>query len=1112
MPPINSFYITVSGLPSHEEQQIDFPSGVFGIPLRAHLSALNATFGFNQNPHRFELEYIPELFTDETLPQIGSGVQFFIGENFLVQGRIIHADFQKSARGSVVSVMVEDIRRDLANFVVDTYGIFGAADAPTDNIIDIRYWYIKNFAETRAFGRSKVIKDLNLLDRHGASYRQIYEAIKYFEVQVGTINDVISKIPAPEIIESQLPLDPDAYRWQFRSQPLIDVLVRILGDVSFDFYWNMDKRKIDVINRKFAINIDRTQIPVPNDPAAITSLRYGKDEAERSTTVRIYGAPMEGLIGIGKLKTESGAYDLAPSGAVGHDLYDLGITVGGGTGGAGTLRPTFIPGWRDARVKYFGPEGSIRIDIPNDRELKAALKGIEYWTMEKNLENRIDNSTIQQDAGNTPAQANRASASGLGFIQNRGQPGRQWVLEWFNRVRSFAQNHFGRTYILSPDTSLFNELDEFEVVNAAWCNIENLTDDGAFEDNYKIKAKFRWLAPFWDHDANKMRGWASFPIFVTPSKGVVSPKWGADGKGVPAQFTAWNEEENTQYVPIEVKKWNRAEDKFQEEFLHHLFNDEKGLMIRLPNICWQRYDTDIPDPQLNSKPILRFFNGSFHSETQADIISDPISIGDVFETLTDVAIPIKVKRRYGFKWPSPWASGMGTDFEVQIRDDFAPWEFEPRGQKRSWELMEDEALSAVASRVVARNQVTFAEVQKLGLPIISFDNFANQSSTPDGYGIVSHGVTALNITKNLGWWQTKYNIKSHFPQFIRAKPVPDKTEEDFEFILRRLEQRILPPPLTPFSPTPIFDPKTDDGKQVFTEDIKDSFTIPVTITQVLGDENNPNYVGVDDRGTTWPAAFRYTGLSTESLLFQERKAFATDGFLQIGMRAIYHYQDQEDGSFIHYFTGGIQLSASRVVELLESPRLVQGIFRSNVRTISETVLDIEGNPFEITPFIIRNVPYLNQQAIDTTLAAGDKIFMGSNGNENNIVKPNFDVSQGDSNGVGRDSVQLINSGVPANVGFALVLTTPNTTTGLGGKIQTISTSGGETIADGQIIGSTRFNIRFIGVEYDQVAVGDPCITVREREQGAEGQTRIYCFIVKPVFAPFSAAGPGPFLT
>lgn len=1099
----NSQFINVSGSPSFEEQRVTFGSGIFGVDINAELAGFNATFGFNETPHNFTLEMIPLEFADETLPPIGSGVQLTISNNFLIQGRIKHSDFNKSDKGNTVTVVIEDIRTDLNNIYLDTYGLFGSTDSPSINVVDVRYWYIKNFVETNDRGRSRIIRDLNLLDNHGASYRQIYEAIKYFEEQVGTINDILNKIPKPEVVESQLPLDPDGYRWQFRSQPLLECLARILGDVSFDFYWNMHDKQINVINRKYVVNIDRNNIPVPGDTAPITSLRYGKDEAERATSVRIYGAQMEGLIGsVGRLKTESGAYGLASG------IYDLGITPFALPSGA----PIFVPGWRNAKIKFFGPDGSIREDIPTDRELKAALKSIEYWAMEKDLENRIDASTIQQDGGTTDGQASLASISGLGFIANRGQPGRSWVLEWYNRVRNFAQNHFGRTYILSKTSPLYDEIDNLDILDAAWCNIENQTDDGSYEDNYKIKEKFKFLAPFWVHDSNKMRAWASFPIEVDDRDGIPilrTPKWGTDGKGVPAQYEDWNEDEDMQYVPIEVRKWTQAENLFQDEFLEPLFNDEKGILIKLPNTCWKEYDS-LPDPQLLEKPILNFINGSFTSLTQQDIITDPLSLGEVYEEISEVSIPIRVKRRYGFAWPSVWASGSGVDFEVQVRDEFAPWEYEPRGSKQSWQLMEDEALSVLSSRVVSRNEVTFAEVQKIGLPIISFDSFANQTITPQGYGIISHGVTNLNVTKNLGWWQTKYSLKSHFPQLIKAKPVPDQTEEDFRFVIKRLEQMIPPTPIQPFIPIPTFDREINDGRRLFVQTNKNTLTIPVTITQIIdADTENPAYVGKDDVGTVWPAAFRQgLNLDPSSEAFQNRKAFATDGFLQIGMRAVYNYQDQEDGSYIHYFTGGISLSTGRVVELLESPRLVQGIYRASIRTVPETVVDIEGNPFVVNSFRINNVPFLNQQAVDTSLESGDKIFLSGTGNENNTIKPGFDVSTGNSQGVGKDSLHLVNSSVPSTVGSAIVTKRPDTITGLGGQVRTISTSGGQTIADGQVIGNTKFNVRFIGTEFELVAIGDPCITIQEREQGAEGEVRLYCFIIKPTFGPWSASGPG----
>lgn len=1133
--PIDSIHIDVSGQPTFSQSKIDFPSGIFKIPLNAHLSAVNASFGFNNTPHRFDLEYISDKFSSEVLPPIGSGVQFTIGDSFLIQGRINHADFQKSPNGNIIRVSIEDIRLDIDDIYIDTFGIFGSADTPVQNVVDVRYWYLINFIKTNGVGRNRAVKDLKLLEEHGATYRQIYEATKYFEEQVGTINDIISKLPDPEIIEAQLPFDPDAYRWQFRSQPFLDALSRILNDVSYDFYWNMQDKKINVINRKFVVNIDKDNIPVAGDTSPITTLRYGNDEGERPTSIAILGAQMEGLIGRGTLKTQSGAYEIDPSGTLGHDIYELGIDPfasgpflsdpGGLSEGIINISafPVFKPGWRGSKIKYFTADGRIANDFPTDREIRAALKGIEYWAMEKKLENRIDVATIEADRGTTQNQPNVISASGLGLMDNRGAPGDSWVIEWYNRVRNFAQNHFARTYILDEGTSLFSELDEIEIVEAAWCNIENLTDSKTFEDNYKIKNKYNPLQPFWDAENNKMRAWASFRIRsgfdnITGRSFVKTPKWGPDGKGSPGQYAEYNEVDDTQYVPIEVRKWDNAEDAFEEKFLDFIHSRERGLMIRLPNICWAEFDPSQEDSSYSSKPILRAFGEAFKGKTQHDIHVDPLKVGRVFERISNIAIPVRVKRRYGYKWPFPWASGTGTTFELQIRDDLAPWSFEPRGVSKSWELMNEEAKSSLSSRVSTRNFVTFAEVEKLGLPLISFDNFADQSFSNSVYGLVSHGVTSLSVRKSSNWWQTKYSVKSHFPQFIKARPIRDRIEEQFEFIAKRLERKIPPRRTRAFQPPQLFEPQTNDGRAIFEKRSKDTVNLPVTITQVRGRvSGDEHYVSIDDNGNIWPAAFRFSSLDTSSNIFNQRKARAVDGFLEVGMRSVYHYEEQEDGSFVHYFTGGVSLSDGRIVELISSPTLIEGIWRANIQTLPETVTDVEGNSVSVDSISLLNVPFLNQQSVDTTLQGrttddsgntveGDKMFMASAGHNNRIL-PNEDISTGDN----KDKVHLVNVSVPGNVGFGVVTRRPNSETGLGGGIQTITAAGGQEINDTDTIAGTTFNVRFIGAEFDQIAIGDVVMTKQENEVDAAGEARLFCLVVKPLFSPGSAFGPGSFL-
>ncbi len=70
---VNSKYISASGYVSYEDKKITLPSGVFGLNVDAYLSSLNATFGFNQTSHRFDLEYVPSQFSFKDLPSIGSG-------------------------------------------------------------------------------------------------------------------------------------------------------------------------------------------------------------------------------------------------------------------------------------------------------------------------------------------------------------------------------------------------------------------------------------------------------------------------------------------------------------------------------------------------------------------------------------------------------------------------------------------------------------------------------------------------------------------------------------------------------------------------------------------------------------------------------------------------------------------------------------------------------------------------------------------------------------------------------------------------------------------------------------------------------------------------------
>lgn len=1109
--PLNSKYINVSGLPSFEEQKITFPSGVFGQPVEALLSSVNASFGFNSSPHRFDLEYVPELFSYSQLPDIGTAVDFTIGDSFRIKGKVVHSDYTKSDKGKLLAVSVEDIRTELNDVVLDTYGMYAANDAPTTSVIDVRYWFMKTHLMDRSTGRWIVSKDMERLLLHGASYRQIYQAIQYCETTLGTITGISAQIPAPEVIEAQLPGDPEAYRWKFRTTPLLTALDKILTDVAYDYYWDMDDSKISVINRKYPISINEVAVPVANDPAPTINAKYGYDKGENPTVVKLLGGQMEGVIG-GAYTTTQGIYKKGTG--VTTPNYDLGI-------GTLPLEVKLKPGWHGAVIKYYGPNGDLRDYTPTDRSLTLALKGIEYWAAETpGLESRISISSTQPDGTTTrlfnPGLGMDQDSGGdyadrIGKIENRAYPENSWQLEFYNRVRTFAQNYYGRLYVVEESNAFMSYFDDFEIIPEAWCNLENCTDQGAFTDGYKISDQLSVLAPFWNPQTNKLKAFAMLPF---------DTKWGEDGKAFPAQFENWTEELGYQFVPIEVKQWDNSNNKFDEEYVTAWQKNTRGISIKLPNVCWGTY-IDANDASLASNEYLGTVYSKYQTSTRYDF-DNPLVVPKVYGgnytgvtediaelidvTNIKVALPIRVNRRYGYNFPSIWSSGTGTQLSVEVKDEIVPWAYEPRGVKRSYQLMDDEMKAVLNSQIVSRSTVTFAEAQKVGLPIISFDGFADQNAHPEGFGLVQHGVTALSISKSIdGWWQTRYSVKSHFPQFLKVKPVQEDIEEAFKHALHRLKEDInnTPPDGFGISMPGILDNKLDAmGEQFIPTEILDKFDIEVIVDQVYERGGAFEYYsGKDKKGLVWPRALA-SSMSTSNYADPNYKiAKCTDGYLQVGMKAIYHFEELPRGGFLHFFTGGFPLTAGRIVEVVSSPAMVAGVWCSTVRTMPSTVTAWDGSPQLVTPFYFYRVPYVTQASVDQAIAPGDKLMMGSNLNKNNLT-PGAGYGPNDANA---NTCYLVNTGGNTNttmVGY--VITKPNGTTGRAGVIQTVTATGGVRYTDGGKVGGDTYNVYFVGCNYDQIENGDYCVITKERETG--GAYRLYCLITKPLFIGTDAFG------
>jgi len=1067
---LDSKYIEVSGLPSFEEQHIRFPSGTFGIVLDAHLASLTANFGFNRTPHRFSLEYIPNTFDYDTLPEIDRTVEFTLGDDFYIKGKIKHASYDKTIGGKTFNVEIEDVREDLNDIFLDTYGTFGDSDAPSTNTVDVRYWYLKYTDYGDLEARRRVMAELAMIDEHGATYRQIYNAIQYFEETEGTINGILAKIPAPTIIEAQLPEEASAYRWHFRMQPLLECLAKILDDVAYDFYWDMNDDRISVINQRFAVNIDQNNIPVAGDTNATINVRYGHDKAENATSVRLYGAQMEGILGLSTFPSS----------------HSLGISDNSAV--------VLVPGWHNQKIKYINQEGELDTYYPSSRELAMSLLGIEQWAKHRGFGNRISDTTISTyDEERRPIYSTILQRTFSDFnvasMPNRRKE-EPWVIELYNRVRQFAQNHYGRTYILSSTSTLFPYLDEIDVVGSAWCNLENQIDGEEFFEGYQIAPRYNKYAPFWDGDNNKLKAFAVFPERT---------KWGMDGEGTPiGDLFQWTEDdEGNQYVPIEVWQWSYNTNRFQDD-QGITFQMEKGLAIRLPSIAWKVNARNVRNEELLSfggaltQTILRY-NDSFATYDALD----PYVLPDPPDTVT-AYIPIKSRRRYGYAWPSIWSSGAGTHTNVIVEESLAPWNYEPKGKRTSYNRMDLDAKAILFSSIIDRDTVTYAECAKVGLPIISFDAFANQEIEENGYGIVSHGITSLTITHNLeGWWQTKYNIKSHFPQIVKARPIREGADEDFEWAFHRLKKEMddnwsrFDDNLRDYKVPTFNDMEVQERRHTFKGDTGSEHTFEkyVTISAVYNRGANEYYAGSDSNYIIWPRALASAWGDNPM-----RQAHCNDGYLQIGMPATYHYEKKADGSVSHYFMGGVKLGAGRIVELTEVPHQINGVWVASCRTLATSVVSpITGETVTVNPFDFIHTPFLAQQGVDTSLAVGDKQFLGSHGNRDLIPDGHYGPGEADE----AYAPYLVNTSAPASVYIGYVTTRPSVSTGRGGAVQTYDVGGGTLYEDGEEIDSAAYYIYFVGCEYDQVEINDSVFMIRYRD--GDGY-RFYAYVNKPLFS------------
>jgi hypothetical protein len=1070
--------IPVSGLDTtYQSTLVTSPADLFGSGSEAFLSSINASFGFGSTPHAFNLAYVPTSFDHESLPEIGTEVDFSI-DNFLIKGSVTHSDYSKDSKGNLLSITVQDFRSKLSYFFFDTVGLHGRNDIPAENTVDILNWFNTVNVAPATSGRSSAVREMDRIEVDGATYRQIYDATAYYENTVGTVSGLIDAIPLPEVVESQLSGDPDSFRWKISSENALSAIDRIFGDLSYDIYWNMSDGKVSVINRTYSVSIAKENIPYAGDTSETIHLKYGDDEADVPNKLKVFGPEMEGLAGSGRLIPASGAFS---------EYYDMGVTVGA---------PVFEAGWKNVVIKYFGPDGELAEDSPTDEELSAALKSIEYWAHEKNLENRISTSGFVPGAGDFVGQV--PATEYLATMTSRYSKSKSWVVSWYNKVKSFADSHYGKTYILKNDSSLYSYIDDIEVVNEAWCNLENQSS-GNFEDGYKIDSTYNLLSPFYNSNTNKVRAYA-----VMPS----GTKWGVTGKGVPTRFENWNEDANNQFVPINAKMWRLAKSRFESASLEW-DNSEKGISVTFPNFCFD------PNAPLNSG-LLSVSSGildasnAFETGTWTSDFQDPLLNPIPFSELNpasgqSVSLPIRVSRRYGYSYPSTWASGTGEKLDVRVEDSFAPWSYEPKGLDTSVAKLNKDVNSYLASQKIDTNKATHAEVSKVGLPGISFDDFADQSIGPQGYGSISHGITSLSTSRSSqDNWRTKYSVKAHFPQLIKAKPIQRDREEDFSFVIKQIETKIsnLDIDLDINSPQGRY-AAIDDSTFTQIGPQAEKRSIPVYIIEVFDtDSGNPYYLSEDGKGIQWPK-----NLATGNGHPDSRIAHAIDGLLDYDMDCIYNYEQLEDGTFQHWYTGGVDLSDAKIM-LVTSDVKVVNVNGQNHAVVDLSTISAPGG----TDINITNVPLLDQTN-SLAVTKGINVAVASPMGENNIR--NYDFTP--SGTAGLSSLYVQN---PAAAGggaeFAEVTTAPHPTSGTGGVVATFAV--GNLTSTVYSDAEDTQKVTFVGIDPRIVQLGDVGIlSIKSDSETVNGEgyfdgsgnytvpseeiavTHILCHIVKPTF-------------
>jgi hypothetical protein len=937
---LNGSLIDVAGLGLGDcRPVITFPSGLIpsgqpGAHLEAALIQINATFGFNTTPHSFATTWVPTRDDPKAFhgasgqaPSVGRIIGFTIGE-FLVSGEITHSEYNITANGgTVLNINIADTRRQLdsVRIITEDLGPVNPGSGAISIARAIRI--IDGFEDLNGQISEEKFKEYRKILEQGATYPQIVRAIQ-LAVDQNEIRFDINKIPTVAQLEANLGGTASAIRFQFDATPLSEVVTRVLEATAYDWYWSMSEQAVKLVNRRVPFSLRESDLlNIVSDLGAASGLDhtiqlgYGDDLIKQARRVRLLGAHQEGWINSPILAPLDGL-DTPASGIV------------------------FQPAWTNFSVQFTDSVGILRSYKPSDLELKAALKGIEHWTYFKKYQSAPLNLGLESpgfglapDIGSIAAQHPDFQSridpamplSNLGgnesgqirLINNRRDAAQNWVLNFYNRVADHAKRFYGRAYIASG-ILVSSVSGAFKLANSAWGNVENQIEgqplsiagsSGQFVNDYEINRDLSPLAPFKGTD-DKISAYV-----VLPSGTVYGP----EGDESPAGFGQWTEDFNIgntpatsgrrwrtgeHYLPITLTEVGQLTIDPRDPLRAFEEYPEGTLLAELPIIAGSGMSSDFI-----FRNLVTLAEQALDSTSSglADVV-DPSLLIAPYLRLSGVAIPILSPTRYGMSFPSVWVSGqLLTDSDAEsivIDEQFGPWNFPPQGTNTSLQIMEDRAMRRLQGLIAPAATSTFAQVEVVGMPTISFDGFSNNDPDASGrIGIRNHGITDVNFSLGSNGIRCNYRVASFFAQFGQEAPLGERQRAILNGIINPIDVDVLQ--LTPSTRTPSRPTSPFVGGGVTS---RGEVTRKVTITTV---NNALTFTNTPDAGTQE----RYRGLSDQDYNTPPVKpgstdpdfmgtggAICVDGFLNIGDEAIYHVNEfkLENGrrETARFFTGG----------------------------------------------------------------------------------------------------------------------------------------------------------------------------------------------------------------